>query len=146
RDPPSFPARRSSDLAAASRALREGSLTAADLLDGVLERAQMTEAQLHAYLNIDHDGARVAAEAADADLAAGNDRGPLHGIPIALKNNLCTRGMETTCASQILAGWIPPYDATVVSRLREAGAVIVGKTNLDEFAMGSSTENSAYGP
>src|SRR5690606_20115028 len=108
--------------------------------------AHLTEAQLHAYLNIDRDGARAAAEAADADLAAGNDRGPLHGIPIALKDNMCTRGLETTAASQILAGYLPPYDATVVTRLREAGAVIVCMTNLDEFAMGSYTENSAYGP
>ena len=133
-------------IAGAARALRDGSVTAVDLLESVLERAHLTEAQLHAYLNIDRDGARAAAEAADADLAAGNDRGPLHGIPIALKDNMCTRGLETTAASQILAGYVPPYDATVVTRLREAGAVIVGKTNLDEFAMGSSTENSAYGP
>ncbi|MGH8915619.1 MAG: Asp-tRNA(Asn)/Glu-tRNA(Gln) amidotransferase subunit GatA, partial [Acidimicrobiia bacterium] len=82
---------------------------------------------------------------ADADLADGIDRGPMHGIPIALKDNMCTRGIETTAASQILAGYVPPYDATVVTRLREGGAVLLGKTNLDEFAMGSSTENSAYG-
>lgn len=126
--------------------LRSGEASAVDLLDAVLHRAHRTEAQLHAYLTLDRDGAREAAEQADADLAAGNDRGPLHGIPIALKDNMCTRGVETTAASQILAGYCPPYDATVVSRLRDAGSVIVGKTNLDEFAMGSSTENSAYGP
>jgi aspartyl-tRNA(Asn)/glutamyl-tRNA(Gln) amidotransferase subunit A len=101
---------------------------------------------LHAYLTIDREGARAAAETADEELAAGNDRGPLHGIPIALKDNMCTRGLETTASSQILSGYEPPYDATVVARLRQAGAVIMGKTNLDEFAMGSSTENSAYGP
>lgn len=126
--------------------LRAGEITAVELVEAVIERAHRTEAQLHAYLTLDREGARVAAEAADEALAAGDDKGPLHGIPIALKDNMCTRGMETTAASQILAGYVPPYDATVVTRLRDAGAVIVGKTNLDEFAMGSSTENSAYGP
>ena len=130
----------------AGERLRSGEVTAVQLLDAVLDVAHRTEAQLHAYLTIDREGARRAAEAADADLAAGNDRGPLQGIPIALKDNMCTRGVETTASSQILAGYRPPYDATVVSKLRAAGAVIVGKTNLDEFAMGSSTENSAYGP
>ena len=126
--------------------LRSGETTAVELLEVVLDRAHRTEAQLHAFLTLDRDGAMEAAEAADDALGAGEDRGPLHGIPMALKDNLCTRGVETTAASQILAGYIPPYDATVVTRLREAGSVIVGKTNLDEFAMGSSTENSAYGP
>ena len=105
----------------------------------------MTEANLHAYLTLDQDGAKAAAQAADAAVAAGEAVGPLHGIPIALKDNMCTKGTETTASSQILAGWVPPYDATVTSRLRAAGAVLVGKTNLDEFAMGSSTENSAFG-
>lgn len=126
--------------------LRRGDFTARDLLDAVTKRASMTEAHLHAYLTIDHDGAQAAADAADAALAEGKDLGALHGIPVALKDNMCTKGVETTASSQILAGWIPPYDATVVTRLREAGAVITGKTNLDEFAMGSSTENSAFGP
>jgi aspartyl-tRNA(Asn)/glutamyl-tRNA(Gln) amidotransferase subunit A len=126
--------------------LRAGETTAVDLLEAVLDRAHMTEAQLHAYLTLDKEGAREAAEGADQALAAGEDKGPLHGIPMALKDNMCTRGVETTAASQILDGYVPPYDATVVTRLRTAGAVIVGKTNLDEFAMGSSTENSAYGP
>ncbi len=109
-------------------------------------RATLTEAQLHCYLRIDHDGARSAAVEADRALAAGDDLGPLHGIPVVLKDNMCTHGVETTCGSQILAGYLPPYDATVVARLRRRGAVITGKANLDEFAMGSSTENSAYGP
>jgi aspartyl-tRNA(Asn)/glutamyl-tRNA(Gln) amidotransferase subunit A len=132
-------------IAEAGVGLRAGDFSAVDLLDANLRRAAVTESQLHAYLVIDRDGAREAALAADEALAAGDDR-PLLGIPIALKDNMVTRGVETTAASQILAGWIPPYDGTAVARLREAGAVIIGKTNLDEFAMGSSTENSAYGP
>lgn len=126
--------------------LRSGEASSVELIDAVIERAHQTEAQLHAYLTLDSEGAREGAEAADAAFAAGEDKGPLHGIPIALKDNMCTRGVETSAASQILAGYRPPYDATVVMKLREAGAVIVGKTNLDEFAMGSSTENSGYGP
>ncbi len=132
-------------IAQARRALDAGELRATELLEDVLERAAMTEAQLHAYLTIDHEGARAAAAAADEAIAAGG-AGALTGIPIAVKDNMVTRGVETTCASQILAGWVPPYDGTAVERLKEAGAVIVGKTNLDEFAMGSSTENSGFGP
>ena len=130
----------------AAAALRSGEATAAGLLSAIRRRAVMTEAELHAYLTFDRDGADASAAAADAAMANGEDRGPLHGIPIAVKDNMVTRGVETTCSSRILAGYRPPYDATVVERLRAAGAVIVGKTNLDEFAMGSSTENSAYGP
>jgi aspartyl-tRNA(Asn)/glutamyl-tRNA(Gln) amidotransferase subunit A len=130
----------------AGRLLRSGEASAVDLLDAVLRRVAVTEAHLHAYLTLDRDGARRAAEDADRALADGDDRRPLLGIPIALKDNMCTRDLETTASSRILAGYHPPYDATAVTRLRDAGAVIVGKTNLDEFAMGSSTENSAYGP
>ena len=105
----------------------------------------MTEANLHAYLTIDREGAARAAVAADSSLKAGTDLGPLQGIPVALKDNMVTRGVETTCSSRILSGYLPPYDGTAVARLRQGGAVLFGKTNLDEFAMGSSTENSAYG-
>ena len=132
-------------IAQAGSGLRSGEFTAVDLLAAVERRAAVTEAHLHAYLTLDRAGARAAAEAADAALATGDPR-PLLGIPIALKDNMVTRGVETTASSQILAGWKPPYDGTAAIRLKEAGAVIVGKTNLDEFAMGSSTENSAYGP
>lgn len=130
----------------AGRRMADGSLTSRDLLEAVLERASATEAELHSYLTIDHEGARAAADDADRRRRAGEGLGPLDGVPIAVKDNMCTRGVETTCSSQILSGYRPPYDATVVKALKAAGSVIVGKTNLDEFAMGSSTENSAYGP
>ncbi len=133
-------------VADAGRLLRAGEVSSVGLLESVLDRAASTEAQIHAYLTLDRERALESAGKADADLEQGIDHGPLHGIPIAVKDNMCTRGVETTAASQILAGYRPPYDATVVTRLRDGGAVVVGKTNLDEFAMGSSTENSAYGP
>ncbi|MDE0673785.1 MAG: Asp-tRNA(Asn)/Glu-tRNA(Gln) amidotransferase subunit GatA [bacterium] len=133
-------------IASAGAALRSGETTAVELLAAVMSGAEMTESELHCYLNLDREGAMAAARQADEELDREEDRGPLHGIPVAVKDNMCTRGLETTCSSKILAGYRPPYDATAVARLREAGAVIVGKTNLDEFAMGSSTENSAYGP
>jgi len=101
---------------------------------------------LHAFITVVSEQALADAKRVDDEVRAGRDPGPLAGVPVALKDNICTRGIETTCGSRILRGWRPPYDATVVRRLREAGAVVVGKTNMDEFAMGSSTENSAFGP
>jgi len=111
-----------------------------------LARIEEREEEVHAFNLVLRNEALQSAERIDERIAAGEQVGPLAGVPIALKDNLCTRGIPTTCSSNILNGWRPPYDATVVSRLADAGAVFVGKTNLDEFAMGSSTENSAFGP
>ncbi len=133
-------------LAEASASLRSGELSARELLQATMERATLTEAELHAYLTIDREGAQAAAAAADEAHARGESLGSLHGIPVAVKDNMVTAGVETTAGSQILSGYVPPYDATAVNQLKNAGAVIFGKTNLDEFAMGSSTENSGYGP
>ena len=133
-------------VAAAGAGLRSGEFTARDLVDAASARAAVTEAHLHAYLTLDQHKARAAAAAADAAFAAGEDHGPLQGIPVAVKDNMTTRGIETTAGSKILAGYVPPYDATVVAKLHAQRAVVMGKTNLDEYAMGSSTENSAFGP
>ena len=101
---------------------------------------------VHAFLHVAGEQALADAERVDAARARGDRLGPLAGVPVAVKDVLATRGVPTTCGSRILRGWVPPYDATVVRRLREAGLVVLGKTNMDEFAMGSSTEHSAYGP
>ncbi len=126
--------------------LRDREISALELCDAVLERIEAVDGQTGSYLLVTVDLARRQALKADARLRAGDAVTPLTGIPVALKDVLCTQGIETTAASRILQGYRPPYDATVVHRLAEAGTVTLGKTNCDEFAMGSSTENSGYKP
>ena len=124
-------------------------LRPSEAVGAALDRIADLDGGLHAFLHVEAEQARAEAVVWDQRYARDNRSGdlpPLAGIPVALKDNLCTRGVPTTCGSLILDGWRPPYDATVVTRLREAGAIILGKTNLDEFAMGSSTEYSAFGP
>jgi aspartyl-tRNA(Asn)/glutamyl-tRNA(Gln) amidotransferase subunit A len=123
-----------------------GTLSASAVLEENLAAIGSREKEIHAFNLVTAERARERAAQIDADVKAGKKVGRLAGVTIALKDNMCTRGVETTCSSKILAGWKPPYDATVVRRLADEGAVFVGKTNLDEFAMGSSTENSAFGP
>src|SRR4030042_1690530 len=116
-----------------------------EVTDRFLERIASLDGQLHAYLTVDEAGARAQARDAEARLSRG-EATPLTGVPLALKDVLVTQGLRTTCASRILENFVPPFDATVCARLRRAGAVFLGKVNMDEFAMGSSTENSAFGP
>ncbi len=124
--------------------IARGSRSAVDVCRECFERIERTDPQVHAFLTVSSEAAMTRAAQIDARARAG-ERGPLLGVPVALKDNICTRGIRTTAGSRILETFDPPYDATVVARLEAAGAIIIGKTNCDEFAMGSSTENSAYG-
>ena len=123
-------------------AIRDGSASAVEVAQAHLDRIAAVDGQVHAFLHVDTEGALAQAKRVDA----GELTGPLAGVPLALKDVFCTKGVPTTVGSRILEGWRPPYDATVTSRLKAAGIVVLGKTNMDEFAMGSSTEHSAYGP
>ncbi|MFD0273380.1 Asp-tRNA(Asn)/Glu-tRNA(Gln) amidotransferase subunit GatA [Kitasatospora sp. NPDC127111] len=126
-------------------AIAKGEVSAVEVAQAHLDRIEAVDKKVNAFLHVDTEGALNAAKAVDEKRAKGEELGPLAGVPLALKDVFTTKGVPTTCGSKILEGWIPPYDATLTTRLKDAGVVILGKTNMDEFAMGSSTENSAYG-
>jgi aspartyl-tRNA(Asn)/glutamyl-tRNA(Gln) amidotransferase subunit A len=123
-----------------------GEVSARSIVENYIETINESESDVNAFNLVTAEQALIDADEIDSKIASGETLGPLAGVPISIKDNLCTRGVETTCSSKILEGWKPPYNATVIEKLKEAGAIIIGKTNLDEFAMGSSTENSAFGP
>jgi len=125
--------------------LKRKEVTCRQVTESVLRRIEKVEGQIHAYITLTPDLAMEQATSADARFQKG-EAGPLTGIPLAIKDLICTRGVRTTCGSHILENFIPPYDATVIEKLKAAGAVFVGKANMDEFAMGSSNENSSFGP
>jgi aspartyl-tRNA(Asn)/glutamyl-tRNA(Gln) amidotransferase subunit A len=130
-------------IATAQKLLSQGKVSSVELTQAFLDRVDLHEDRIAAFITLDKEGALVQAGSADEQIAAGN-QAPFTGIPIALKDLLCTRGVKTTCGSKILGNFVPQYDATVVEKLKKENAVLIGKTNLDEFAMGSSTENSAF--
>ena len=129
-----------------AESVRSGATSAEKVTEQALARVAAVDGRVHAFLAVDREGALEQAREIDRKRARGEALGALAGVPVAVKDAICTRGMPTTAGSKILAGYVPPYDAAVVERLRAADAVLVGKTNMDEFAMGSSTENSAFGP
>ncbi|AVX32145.1 aspartyl/glutamyl-tRNA(Asn/Gln) amidotransferase subunit A [Carboxydocella thermautotrophica] len=130
----------------ASKMLAQGEISSVELTRAILDRIEQVDNQVQAFVTVTREQALAQAEEIDRRRQQGEELGPLAGIPFALKDNMCTRGIRTTCSSKILHNFIPPYNATVWDKLQAAGAVLVGKTNLDEFAMGSSTENSGFFP
>ena len=134
------------DAAVLGRAIASGEVSSREVTQAHLDRIAQVDGEVHAFLHVDSDAALATADRIDAKRAAGEPLNPLAGVPLALKDVLTMKGVPTTCGSRVLQGWRPPYDSTVVTRLRAADIVILGKTNMDEFAMGSSTEHSAYGP
>ncbi len=129
-----------------SAAIKEGKTTAVEAVEAVLARIEEEDKKYNCYVTVDREGAVAQAKKVQAQIEAGTLQGPLAGVPVALKDNLCTEGLLTTCSSKILYNFVPTYTAEAVKNLTRAGAVILGKTNMDEFAMGSTTETSAYGP
>ena len=134
------------DATSIAAALRRRELTSVEVTQAYLEAIGAGNQSLGAYLTVDEEGAMAQARGVDARRAKGEELGPYAGVPVAVKDNISTRGLRTTCASRILENYVPPYDATVIARLRQSGLVVLGKTNMDEFAMGSSGENSAFFP
>src|SRR3954453_7733674 len=132
------------DVAELSRLLAAGDVSAVDRTRPPLDRIAAEDGELGSYLHVDPDAALASAAAVDEARHGGAELGPLAGVPVALKDLVVTEGVPTTSGSKILEGWRPPYSATIATRLADAGTVMLGKTNMDEFAMGSSTENSAY--
>ena len=128
-----------------AQAIKAGETTAVEAMKAVLDRIDASEESIHAYVTIDREAALAKAEAVQKQIEAGELRGPLAGVPVAIKDNMCTEGVLTTCSSRILGNFIPTFTAEAVKNLEKAGAVMIGKTNMDEFAMGSTTETSAYG-
>ena len=126
--------------------VRSGDVSAVEVAAAHLARIEALDGQVRSFLCVAGESATAAAAAVDAARARGEELGPLAGVPVAVKDMFCTKDLPTTAGSRILEGWRPPYDSTVVARLRAAGAVVIGKTNLDEFAMGSSNENSGFFP